>query len=100
MIKWREGKAGFVGGSKRLIKGFFSAVYTVTTAFADTPEIIDGILSSMTSDGFGTTGAITSDGGGILSTMSNDGIVSAINIDGFGVTSIINADGDGIISTQ
>ena len=32
MIKWREGKAGFVGGSKRLIKGFFNYVYTVTSA--------------------------------------------------------------------
>ena len=31
MIKWREGKAGFSGASKRLIKGVFDYVYTVTT---------------------------------------------------------------------
>jgi len=32
MIKWRSGLAGFAGNSKRLIKGVFSYVYTVTSA--------------------------------------------------------------------
>lgn len=34
MINWREGKAGFVGGSKRLIKGIFRYAYSVTSAIA------------------------------------------------------------------
>ena len=29
MINWREGKAGFIGASKRLIKGFFSYQYSL-----------------------------------------------------------------------
>ena len=32
MILWRDGKAGFVGASKRIIKGFFSYSYTSPTA--------------------------------------------------------------------
>ena len=32
MIIWRDNKASFVGASKRLIKGFFKYVYSVTTA--------------------------------------------------------------------
>lgn len=31
MIVWRSGLGGFVGASKRLIKGFFNYAYTVTT---------------------------------------------------------------------
>ncbi len=31
MINWRDGKGGFVGASKRFIKGFFSYSYAVTT---------------------------------------------------------------------
>lgn len=98
MINWREGKAGFVGGSKRLIKGFFNYAYTVTTAFVIAPDIVDGIVSSMTEDGFGTTGQITSDGSGIVSTMSNNGIISTMSDYGDYALSIINTDGDGIIS--
>lgn len=99
MIKWREGKAGFVGNSKRLIKGAFDYVYTVTTAFVITPDIIDGIISPMTSDGFGTTGIITSDGDGIVSTTSNDGIISTMSDYGDYALSTMTDDGDGIIST-
>lgn len=69
MISWREGLGGFVGSSKQLIKGVFSFSHTVTTAIANPPEIVDGIISTMTQDGFGTTGQITSDGDGITSTM-------------------------------
>lgn len=100
MIKWREGKAGFIGNSKRLIKGFFNSVYTVTTAFVITPDIVDGVVSSMTSDGFGTTGIITADGGGIVSTMSDSGIISTMSDYGGYALSTIDTDGDGIISTM
>lgn len=34
MINWRNGKAGFVGGLKYAIKGFFQYAYSVTTATA------------------------------------------------------------------
>jgi len=99
MINWREGKAGFVGGSKRLIKGVFSYVYTVTSAFVVIPDIVDGVVSSMTSDGFGTTGIMTSDGGGIVSTMTDGGIISTMSDYGGYALSTITTDGDGIIST-
>ena len=40
MIKWREGKAGFVGAAKRLIKGFFDSSFTLTSeSVAPDPEI-------------------------------------------------------------
>ena len=100
MINWREGKAGFVGNSKRLIKGFFNYAYTVTTANIDIPEIVDGIISSMTSDGHGTTGVITSDGGGIVSTVENSGIISPLDSYGGYALSTIETDGDGITSTM
>jgi len=98
MIKWRSGLAGFAGGSKRLIKGVFSYVYTVTSAFVVIPEITDGVISSMTEDGFGVTGIITSDGGGIISTMSNDGIISTLSDYGGYALSTITTDGNGINS--
>jgi len=98
MINWREGKAGFVGSSKRLIKGVFSYVYTATSAFVLIPDIINGILSPMTSDGFGTTGVITSDGDGVLSTMENSGIISIMTDYGDYALSTIDTDGGGINS--
>jgi hypothetical protein len=99
MIIWREGKAGFVGGSKRLIKGVFSYIYTAAGATALVPDIIEGIISSMTSDGFGTTGIITADGDGIASMMSNDGIISTMTDYGDYALSTITIDGNGITST-
>lgn len=42
MINWRGGKAGFVGGIKHNIKGFFRAVYAVTsTAPVDPVDPVD-----------------------------------------------------------
>jgi len=99
MINWREGKAGFVGGSKRLIKGVFSYIYTVTTEFAEILEITDGIVSPMTSDGFGTTGLITQDGDGTVSAMTDSGIISTLSDYGDYALSTITSDGDGITST-
>ena len=98
MINWREGKAGFVGGSKRLIKGVFNFAYSGTSAIVLPPVIIAGIISSMTEDGFGTTGIITADGGGIVSTMTNNGIISSMSDYGSYALSTITSDGDGVIS--
>jgi len=100
VINWRKGLGGFAGGSKTLIKGVFSYVYTVTSAFVLIPDITDGIVSTMTSDGFGTTGVITSDGGGIVSIMGNDGIISTMSDYGDYALSTITTDGDGINTTM
>ena len=100
MINWRSGKAGFVGGSKRLIKGALSFVYTVTSDIVAIPEIIDGVLSYITSDGHGVTGLMTSDGGGIVSTIENSGIISPLDSYGGYALSVIDTDGDGITSTM
>lgn len=46
MISWREGKAGFVGGSKRLIKGMFGFSYSVASIIvAPTAEGLEYTLS-------------------------------------------------------
>lgn len=40
MIRWRDGKAGFVGATKRLIKGFFDSSFTLTSeTVVPEPEI-------------------------------------------------------------
>jgi len=98
LINWRDGKAGFVGSSKRLIKGAVNLVYTATSAIVAIPEIVDGVLSTMTSDGFGTTGEITSNGDGIVSAMENNGIISIMTDYGDYALSTITTDGDGIAS--
>lgn len=48
MINWRSGKAGFVGASKRLIKGFFSYQYSVTTATVVTRPVFSGTVPNVT----------------------------------------------------
>ena len=39
MIIWRDGKAGFVGGAKTLIKGVFSMQYSISIAVTTTPSV-------------------------------------------------------------
>jgi len=99
VINWRSGKAGFVGSSKRLIKGVFEFIYTAPTDLVVIQDIVDGILSKISPNGFGVTSTISMDGDGILSTMQNSGIISTMAADGFGVTSAMTSNGDGIIST-
>ena len=38
MINWRSGKAGFVGGSKYIVKGVFKYFHSVTSVTAAPPE--------------------------------------------------------------
>lgn len=38
MIIWRNGKGGFVGGLKRLIKGVFDPSHSITSATVVVPE--------------------------------------------------------------
>lgn len=41
MINWRNGKGGFNGGAKILIKGFFQFVHSITSAAIPvTPSLI------------------------------------------------------------
>ena len=46
MINWREGTAGFVGASKRLIKGVFSYVYSIPVT--DPPPTFAGTIPDIT----------------------------------------------------
>ena len=39
MIIWRNGKAGFVGGIKRLIGGFFDVYHSATSSAPTSPTI-------------------------------------------------------------
>lgn len=39
IINWRRGKAGFVGASKRLIKGFFDYAYAAVVAAPTVPGL-------------------------------------------------------------
>ena len=39
MINWRNGKAGFVGGLKHAIKGFFRYSHSITSETAVIPEV-------------------------------------------------------------
>lgn len=54
MIFWKDNKAGFVGGSKRLIKGVFQYIHSVTTGTVivspDCFAAFKGIITD--SDGF------------------------------------------------
>jgi len=63
MINWRRGKAGFVGASKRLIKGFFDFKYTLTsTNVIPSPPISVPVESPIDWDGIDVESGIVSDG--------------------------------------
>jgi len=99
MINWREGKAGFVGGSKRLIKGVFSYVYTVTSVSIEPPNLTVGFMSIVQEAGKGALSTITADGVGVLSTIEqSSGLLSIIQESGKGVSSAIDEDGQGVDS--
>ena len=48
MINWREGKGGFVGGAKRLIKGVFQYSYTITSVVVGIGDVINPRIKSLT----------------------------------------------------
>ena len=98
MINWRDGKAGFVGGLKRFIKGVFDPSYSVTTASVVTqgPDGA-GYSSVMTNDGISKIGLMFNDGLGTVGLMSNDGIglSSRLSNSGIGKVGLITNDGIG-----
>ena len=61
MINWRTGLAGFVGGSKHLLKGFFSYQYSVTTE-TPTPAAPVATTRSAVITGSGNTRTISGSG--------------------------------------
>ena len=89
MINWRNGKAGFVGGLKYIIKGVFQFAHSITSA---TPPSVDAPLTS-----FAVSSLISSDGSGIRSNIGSTlGIESAISSDGLGVRSNMSNAGLGL----
>ena len=96
MLNWRNGKAGFVGGLKYLIKGVFRYAHTVTTADVITQGPGEGTNGSITDNGIGLSGLINSDGigqNGII--LLGFGASSIISDNGIGKTGLINNDGIG-----
>jgi len=99
MIKWRSGLAGFAGNSKRLIKGVFSYVYTVTSVSIEPPNLTVGFMSIIQETGKGALSIITSDGVGVLSEIEqSNGLLSIIQSNGKGVSSAITETGQGVDS--
>jgi len=88
MIRWRSGVAGFVGRSKRIIKGVFQAYYSVTSVTVDPPNLTEGFVSIIISAGQGALSPITANGQGLLSTITaTSGFSSIMQSKGQGVTS-------------
>jgi hypothetical protein len=88
MINWRNGKAGFVGGLKYIIKGVFQFAHSITTTSTETEKASFAIESEISSDGQGVLSAITTAGEAVVA-----GLVS-----GKGVRSVISSDGIGVIN--
>ena len=96
MINWRDGKAGFVGASKRLIRGVFQYSYTVTTETVVTQGPGFGVGSVIRNNGVGKLGLMNNDGVGESgSIVLGFGVGSVIRNNGVGKTSLINNDGVG-----
>ncbi len=100
MIRWRSGLAGFVGGSKRIVKGVFQAYYSVTSVTIEPPNLTVGLASIINSTGLGALSTITGNGQGLLSTITaTSGFSSIMQSNGQGVTSTIIETGQGVISS-
>ena len=96
MINWRDGKAGFVGASKRFIKGVFRFAHTVTTASEVRAAPGFGVGSRMTNTGIGKTGTVANDGiGQAGAIVFGFGVASWITNQGIGTTGTITNDGIG-----
>ena len=99
MIFWREGKAGFVGGAKRLIKGVFQPQYSVTSADVAVPDKTFGLFSKISTVGTSILTSLTGAGAGVLSSIDEShGMSSNVNNQGDAVFSTIISDGNGVFS--
>ena len=58
MINWRNGKAGFVGASKYIIKGLFQYAHSVTSESAVTPDSFFSVIGLINTAGQNVEGKI------------------------------------------
>ncbi len=101
MIKWRSGLAGFAGASKKLIKGFFSPSYSLSSVTVDPPDRADGFFSIVTPVGLGVLSKINLTGQSYLSTINASiGLSCIIHDTSKGVLSNVNETGQGVISSE
>ena len=94
MINWREGKAGFVGASKRLIKGFFNLSYTLTSIALDPPESSVSLLCRIKEAGQSVNSLMVSEGQSVTSSIEQTtSLLSWIDSRGQSIISTINTEG-------
>ena len=97
MLNWRNGKGGFVGGFKNIIRGVFKYNHSITSETIATPDGGDSVLALISDTGISVLAAINDDGLGVESLISDSGGVNAIiNSTGVSVTALIDDDGDGV----
>lgn len=90
MINWRNGKGGFVGGLKHLIKSVFQYAHTITTATIIIREPASFAVQSL----------IDSNGSSVMSSINANGLsVPSTMLNSFGVQSIIREGGQGLLSS-
>ena len=78
MINWRNGKGGFVGGLKYIIKGVFQFAHSVTSAspVGPTPDCFVGFIGAITDpvmEPCGFIGAMT-DTTGLIGSVDDTGL--------------------------
>jgi len=99
MINWRIGKAGFVGASKYLIKGFFNYAYSVTSAEVITPSVTTGLQSTISASNLGLSSPVSGDVLGLVSQINQDfSVLSLISSSNLGLQSTIDGNVLGLIS--
>ena len=100
MIRWRNGKAGFVGAAKNLIKGVFQYQFTVTTEIVVTTSLPVGVSSTISGDSIGVSSSINTVLTGIkCEIVENSGTLSSINNEPDGVAATINDENTGVKGT-
>tara|TARA_R110002096_G_scaffold202758_4_gene387499 strand:+ start:915 stop:1346 length:432 start_codon:yes stop_codon:yes gene_type:complete len=82
-MNWRNGKAGFVGGLKYLIKGFFSYQHSVTSAAPVDPSedcytAFSGIITDEITAGEGLITDDFAENGLITDTLAINGLISEV----------------------
>lgn len=97
MINWRNGKGGFVGAQKRLIKGVFQYSHTITTETVTITLESFGVNSFIDAQGQGVIGIILAKGQGVTGQIDESfGVSSIISSVGQGVTGDIDDTGQGV----
>ncbi len=69
MIIWKSNKAGFKGGLNYSIKGFFQAVYSVTSVAPVQDVIPVGLITLLSDDPIGETTILSDAPIGLITTL-------------------------------